>query len=288
LRWPAFTTRDDVAMCAAASEDGRRTDELRSTFRQLHEHGLFVMPNPWDIGSAKLLAHLGFQALATTSSGHAASLGKYDQQVTRDEMVEHVTVMTKAVDVPFNVDSERLFADTPEGVAATVDLLAGAGAAGCSIEDYDPSTRSIDSIDVATERVRAAAEAAHRHGITLTARAENALYRANDLADTIRRLCAYRDAGADVLYAPGLSNIDDIARVTREVDAPINVLALPKGPPTAALAEAGVRRVSTGGALAWAAYGALVRGARELIDSGTSSYALDGLAAADRKAFERS
>src|SRR4051794_10166588 len=158
--------RDDVAMCAAARDADPRIDELRSTFRALHAHGLFVMPNPWDIGSAKLLAHLGFPALATTSSGHAASLGKYDQQVTREEMLEHVAVMTKAVDVPFNVDSERLFADSPEGVASTVELLAEAGASGCSIEDYDPATRTIDDIDVAAERVRAAAEAAHRHGIT--------------------------------------------------------------------------------------------------------------------------
>src|SRR4051812_46907694 len=268
--------REDVEM---------RADELRSTFRALHGDGLFVMPNPWDIGSAKLLAHLGFPALATTSSGHAASLGRLDQNVSRDELVEHVSAMTEAVELPFNVDSERLFADTPEGVAVTVELLVEAGAAGCSIEDYDPATRSIDGIDVAAERVRAAAEAAHRHGITLTARAENHLHRANDLDDTIRRLCAYRDAGADVLYAPGLANIDDIARVVREVDAPINVLALPSGPSTHALADAGVRRVSTGGALAWAAYGALVRGARELLDAGTSTYAVDSLPVADRRAF---
>ena len=179
--------------------------DRRQRFRALHREGLFVMPNAWDIGSARLLASLGFEAIATTSSGHAASLGRADQDVSRDELLGHVEALVGAVDVPVSVDAERCFADDPAGVAKTVELLAEAGAAGCSIEDYDPATGSIDAIDVATERVAAAVEAARNHGLVLTARAENHLYGIDDLADTIERLVAYRDAGADVLYAPGWS-----------------------------------------------------------------------------------
>jgi 2-methylisocitrate lyase-like PEP mutase family enzyme len=262
---------------ATNAGDSSRINVTRDTFRALHEKGFFVMPNPWDIGSAKLLASLGFKALATTSSGHAASLGRTDQHVTRDELLAHVAAITNAVDVPINVDAERCFADTLDGVAETVGLLAEAGSAGCSIEDYDPAAGAIEDFGQAVDRVRAAAESAHRHGVMLTARAENHLYRANDLDDTIRRLTAYRDAGADVLYAPGLIDLDEIRRVVTETGAPINVLALPRGPSTKDLAEAGVRRVSTGGSLAWAAYGAMVRGALELLEQGTSTYASNGL-----------
>ncbi len=248
------------------------TDPRRRRFRDLHGAGTFVMPNPWDVGSAKLLAALGFPALATTSSGHAASLGRPDQHVTRDELLEHAAALAAAVDVPLNVDSERCFAADPAGVAATVELIAATGAAGCSLEDYDPAAAAIDDMAVAVERVGAAAEAARRHGLVLTARAENHLYGAGDLADTIARLRAYREAGADVVYAPGLADLADIARLVREVDAPVNVLALAGGPPVPELASAGVRRVSTGGALARAAYGAMLAGAKELLDSGTSTY----------------
>ena len=258
----------------------------RESFRDLHASGTFIMPNPFDIGSAKLLAHLGFPALATTSSGHAASLGKHDQQVTRDELVDHVHAISSAVTVPINVDAERCFADTPAGVAETVTLLAEAGASGCSIEDYDPGRKAIDSVEVAAERVAAAAEAAHAHGVLLTARAENLLYRAGDLADTIARLNAYSKAGADVLYAPGLTSLDDIAEVVRSVDRPINVLARPTAPSVPEMATVGVRRVSTGGALAWAAYGALARGAAELLESGTSTYSTSGLSRRHRSAFD--
>jgi 2-methylisocitrate lyase-like PEP mutase family enzyme len=253
----------------------------RDRFRQLHERGLFVMPNPWDIGSARILASMGFPALATTSLGHAASLGKVDQTVTRDELLTHVATIVAAVALPLNVDAERCFADDPAGVAETVSLLAEAGAAGCSIEDYDPARAAIDDIGVAAERVSAAADAAHTHGMLLTARAENALYGIDDIDDTIARLRAYRDAGADVLYAPRLTEAEQIRRVVHGTDAPVNVLAMRHGPSVPELAELGVRRVSTGGPLARAAYGALRRAAEELLGPGTSTYQDDALTSDD-------
>ena len=253
----------------------------RERFRALHESGLFVMPNPWDIGSARLLASMGFPALATTSLGHAASLGKPDQGVTRDELLAHVEVLAAAVDLPLNVDAERCFADDPAAVAETVTLIAEAGAAGCSIEDYDPARGTIDEVDVAAERVAAAVEAAHRHGMTLTARAENHLYGIDDIGDTIARLRAYRSAGADVLYAPRLTDAGQIRQLVEATDAPVNVLAMRHGPPVSALAELGIRRVSTGGPLARAAYGALRRAADELLRHGTSTYQDDAITSED-------
>ena len=203
------------------------------------------MPNPWDVGSAKLLASLGFEALATTSAGLAWSLGKLDQHVTRDELVAHVAALAAATDLPLNVDSERCYPDDPGGVAETVRLLAGAGAAGFSVEDWNPVGGTIDPIDVAAARVAVAAGAAN--GLVLTARAENHIHGVDDLDDTIARLLAYRDAGADVVYAPGLSTVEQIAAVVTAVGIPVNVLALPNGPTVAELASTGVRRVSTGG-----------------------------------------
>lgn len=253
------------------------TNARRDRFRELHAAGLFIMPNAWDAGSARLLASLGFPALATTSSGHAASLGRLDQRVGRDELVAHVAQLTVAVEVPVSVDAEGCFPSDPGGVAHTVQLLCDVGAAGISIEDYDPSTGQIESTTVATERVAVAADAAHRHGAVLTARAENHLYGVDDLDDTVARLQAYRDAGADVVYAPGLRGLDTIGRLVADVDAPVNVLAGPKVPPIDELAAAGVRRVSTGGALAYAAYGAMVTAAQELRDLGTSTYTSAGL-----------
>ncbi|MEU4423462.1 isocitrate lyase/phosphoenolpyruvate mutase family protein [Actinoplanes sp. NPDC024001] len=247
-------------------------DSLRDRFRALHDSGTFLLPNPWDVGSGRLFESLGFVALATTSSGLAASLGKRDQQVTRDELVAHVAALTAAVDVPVNVDAERLFADTTDGIIESVELLAAAGASGISIEDYDPSEDCIETVAAGAERVAAAAEACGRHGIVLTARAENHLYGRTDLDDTITRLLAYRDAGADVLYAPGLTGRAEIARLVDAVKAPVNVLAMGAGPSVAELAELGVRRVSTGGALAWAAYGAARDAARELLESGTTTF----------------
>ena len=257
----------------------------RDRFRQLHERGLFVMPNPWDLGSARILASMGFQALATTSLGHAASLGKVDQTVTRDELMAHVATLSAAVDLPLNVDAERCFADDLAGVAETVSLLAEAGAAGCSIEDYDPATGLIDALAVAADRVAAAAEAAHREGMLLTARAENALYGIDDIDDTVSRLRAYREAGADVLYAPRLTDPEDIRRVVEALDAPVNVLAMRHGPSIPELAALGVRRVSTGGPLARAAYGALRRAAEELLGPGPSTYQDDALTSDDLDRF---
>jgi 2-methylisocitrate lyase-like PEP mutase family enzyme len=254
--------------------------ERRARFRALHEREqLFVMPNPWDAGSARLLASAGFEALATTSAGFAWSLGKHDQHVTRDELVAHVAELAVATPLPLNVDSERCYTDDPGGVAATVALLADAGAAGFSIEDYDPATGRIDDVSVAAERVAAAAEAAHRlpQPMVLTGRAENHIRGVDDLDDTITRLIAYRDAGADCLYAPGLTDIDEIGSVVAAVGAPLNVLALPPGPTLAELSSAGVRRVSTGSLLAGAAYGALMVGARELLADGTSHYGERGV-----------
>jgi len=254
--------------------------DRRARFRALHAGDrLFVMPNPWDVGSARLLASCGFEALATTSAGFAWSIGKHDQGVSRDELVVHVASLAEATSLPLNVDSERCYPDDPGGVAETVALLADAGAAGFSIEDYDPATGGIDPTDVAAERVAIAAEAARRlpDPMVLTGRAENHIRGVDDLDDTITRLIAYRDAGADAVYAPGLRDLDQIAAVVEAVRVPVNVLALPSGPTAAELASVGVRRVSTGSSLAAAAYGALIAGARELSIDGTSRYAEGGV-----------
>jgi 2-methylisocitrate lyase-like PEP mutase family enzyme len=254
--------------------------DRRARFRALHDgEELFVMPNPWDAGSAKLLAACGFQALATTSAGYAWALGKLDGQVTRDELAEHVALVAEATPLPLNVDSERCYPDDPGGVAETVALLAEAGAAGFSIEDWDPATGRIDDVEVAAERVAIAAEAAHglSEPMVLTGRAENHLRGVDDLDDTIARLVAYRDAGADAVYAPWLRDLDEIATVVRAVGAPVNVLAVPGGPTIGELASVGVRRVSTGSLLAASAYGALVAGANELLEQGTSLYTEGGV-----------
>jgi 2-methylisocitrate lyase-like PEP mutase family enzyme len=263
--------------------------QRRTTFFDLHARDqVFVMPNPWDIGSAKLLAGVGFEALATTSAGFAWSQGRDDYGVTRDELVEHVRAIAAATDLPLNVDSERCFADDLDGVAETVGLLHDAGAAGCSIEDWNGPAGQIDPIEVATERVAAAAAAAHRPGdpLVLTARCENFLHGIADLDATIERLVAYAGAGADCVYAPGLHQVDQIRKVSdtlRAVGVPINVLAVPGGPTVAEIGEAGGRRVSIGGSLASTAYGAMMVGARELLDSGTSTYLATRLTAEDRR-----
>jgi 2-methylisocitrate lyase-like PEP mutase family enzyme len=251
-------------------------DTRPSRFRELHERDrLFVMPNPWDIGSAKLLAHLGFEALATTSAGLAWSLGKLDQRVSRDELVAHVAALAEATPLPLNVDSERCYPDDPGGVAETVSQLADAGAAGFSIEDYDPVAGRIDDVGLATERVAIAAEAAHDRPdpLILTGRCENHIRGVDDLEDTIARLIAYRDAGADCVYAPGLRDLDRIRALVEAVGIPVNVLALRGVPAVTELESLGVRRVSTGGGLAAAAYGALLAGAQELQTEGATSYA---------------
>ncbi|MGF1662903.1 MAG: isocitrate lyase/phosphoenolpyruvate mutase family protein [Kineosporiaceae bacterium] len=255
----------------------------RERFAGLHVAGCFVLPNAWDVGSARILASLGFPAIATTSSGHAHALGRLDQHVSVDELLDHVSALVAAVDVPVSVDAEDGFADDADGVARLVHALAERGAAGLSLEDYRPG-RGLLPPGEAVERVAAAADAARAHGLTLTARAENHLYGVTDLDDTVERLVAYRDAGADVLYAPGLADHDMIRRVVAAVGAPVNVLLLPDGPTVSELTAAGVRRVSTGGWLARTAYGALARAARELRDEGTAGF-LDGmLTAEDRSA----
>jgi 2-methylisocitrate lyase-like PEP mutase family enzyme len=190
-------------------------------------------------------------------------------QVSRDELLQHVAAMTAAVDVPFNVDSERCFAEEASGVAETVAALGDAGAAGCSIEDWNPATSAIDEFDVAVARVRAAADAAAARGVLLTARCENHLHGVTDLDDTIRRLCAYRDAGAPAVYAPGLADLRMIERVVTTLAVPVNVLLLPGGPTVAQLAQVGVRRVSLGSALAGVAHGAVVQAAQQLLTHGT-------------------
>lgn len=245
-------------------------------FLALHRSGTpLLMPNPWDPGSAKLLVALGFQALATTSSGFAATIGRLDGAVTRDEALVHGAAVAGAVEVPVSGDLENCFADEPEGVAETIELAIGSGLAGGSIEDF--TGRSDDPIygaALAAERVAAAAEVAHRDGLrfVLTARCENHLHGRIDLAETIARLQSYQEAGADVLYAPGVLTLDDVRQVVTSVDRPVNVLALPGGPTVAELAEVGVARISVGGAFAFAALGAVVEASRELQEQGTYGF----------------
>ena len=246
---------------------------LARRFLDLHHgDGPLLLPNPWDIGSAALLASLGFEALATTSSGYAATLGRLDGSVTREEAIAHSAAIAGATDLPVNGDLENGFADDPEGVAQTVRLAVDAGLAGCSVEDFtgrddDP----IYELGAAAERIAAAAEAAG-DDLVLTARSENYLHGRPDLADTIARLQAYQEAGAHVLYAPALRQIEDIRSVVASVDRPVNVLALPGAPTVSELAEAGVSRVSVGGGFAFAALGALVAAGRELLDEGTYGF----------------
>jgi 2-methylisocitrate lyase-like PEP mutase family enzyme len=267
--------------------------DLTQRFLSLHRSGSpLLMPNPWDRGSARLLESLGFKALATTSSGFAATLGRLDGGVTREEALAHAAQIVDAVDVPVSADLENCFADEPAGVAETVRLAVDAGLAGCSVEDYSgPESDTIYDAGLAAERVAAAAEAAHAgpQKLVLTARAENHIHGRDDLADTIARLQRYREAGADVLFAPGVRDLDTIRELVSSVDLPVNVLALPGMPSVAELADAGVSRISVGGAFAFAAYGAAAAAGRELLDSGTYGYwerAAAGAQAA-RTAFRR-
>ena len=243
------------------------------TFLDLHRPGdPLLIPNPWDLGSAKLLEAAGFAALATTSGGFAATLGRLDGSVSRDEAIEHAAAIVSAVEVPVSADLENCFADEPSGVADTVRLALDAGLAGCSVEDHRPrSDEPIYELGLAQERVAAACEAAKRGDVRLviTARAENFLHGRDDLDDTIKRLQAYQQAGADVLYAPRLTRIDDIRSVVSSVDRPVNVLALPGVPAVKELASAGVARISVGSGFANVAWGALLRAADELRSSGT-------------------
>lgn len=245
-------------------------------FAELHHgDGPLLLPNPWDVGSAKLFASLGFRALATTSSGHAATLGRLDGGVSRDEALAHAATIVNATELPVSADLENGFADDPSDVAATIGLAVKAGLAGCSVEDFtgredDP----IYPVDLAVERVAAAAEAAHRGPVrlVLTARSENYLHGRPDLDDTIARLQAFEEAGADVVYAPGLTEADDIRRLVKAVDIPVNVLALPSVPPASELAALGVKRISVGSAFSRVGIGAVADAAREFLDAGTYGF----------------
>lgn len=248
-------------------------DDRRREFRRLHHTGCFVLPNPWDLGSARLLAGLGFPALATTSAGFAWSLGRADNHITLDQALDHLRAMVGGVDLPVNADFEGGFAVEPAAVGANVLRATATGVAGLSIEDStgDPFQPLYD-FDLAVARVRAARAAidASGTGVVLTGRSEGYITGRPDLTETIRRLRAYAEAGADCLYAPGLSSRSAIAAVVSAVaPRPVNVLIGAEGASVADLAALGVRRISVGGALARAAWGGFLEAAREIAHQGT-------------------
>ncbi|HMI29447.1 MAG TPA: isocitrate lyase/phosphoenolpyruvate mutase family protein [Gaiellaceae bacterium] len=240
-----------------------------AAFRALHEGDPFIIPNPWDAGSAKVLARLGFKALASTSSGFAFTRGRQDGDVTLDEVIAHTRELDGATGLPVSVDLEHGYGPAPENAARAVARAAEAGAAGGSIEDYDPAGRIYD-LSHAAERVAAAAEAARSSGFVLTGRAENHIRGNPDLDDTITRLQAYEQAGADVLYAPGLATVDEISAVCAAVSKPVNVLARPHLT-MRELTDAGAQRISVGGALAWVAVAGLISAAEDMRDRGDFS-----------------
>ncbi|HVB91856.1 MAG TPA: isocitrate lyase/phosphoenolpyruvate mutase family protein [Acidimicrobiales bacterium] len=245
-------------------------------FRQLHQPGTpLLMPNAWDVGSAVLFATLGFEALATTSGGFAVTRGRHDGALSRTEVLAHVADLAGATDVPLSADLENCFAHDPDGVAATVTEAVACGVAGCSVEDFSGlADQPIYELDHAADRVRAAAEAAHAGPVpvVLTARAENYLRGRPDLGDTITRLQAYQDAGADVLFAPTVVDPADLRQLLGAVDRPVSVLVVPGAPTVGELAQLGVSRISVGGVIAVAAYGAAVQAVTELRTQGTCGY----------------
>jgi 2-methylisocitrate lyase-like PEP mutase family enzyme len=248
-----------------------KQEEKAEAFRALHGGEAFVLPNPWDAGSARVLATLGFKALATTSSGFAFTLGRPDGGATLDEVIEHAATLDRATNLPLSVDLENGYGPDPESAALAISRVAAAGAVGGSIEDYDPDGH-IYGFDHAVERVAAAAEAARglSFPFTLTARAENHIRGVSNLQDTIARLQAFEQAGADVLYAPGLRSAEEIGAVCQAVSKPVNVLALP-GLSLSEIVAAGAQRVSVGGGLTWVAVGALADAARTIRDRGDFS-----------------
>jgi 2-methylisocitrate lyase-like PEP mutase family enzyme len=246
-------------------------EQKAAAFAALHRGEAFIIPNPWDVGSAKVLEALGFKALATTSSGFAFTLGRQDGGASLDELVEHVGALARATRLPISVDLENGFGPEPEAAANAIERAAGAGAVGGSIEDYDPRGW-IYPLDEAVERVAAASETARRLSFpfTLTARAENHIRGNPDLDDTIARLQAYDRAGADLLYAPGLRSGDEIRAVCEAVSKPVNVLAH-RGLSMDEIAAAGARRISVGGALTWVAVNAMAAAAGKMLHDGDFS-----------------
>lgn len=267
--------------------------EKARTFRELHQRKhAFVIPNPWDIGSARLLAHYGFEALATTSMGYAFSRGQCDGTLNREETLSYAATICGASDLPVSADLENGFGDSPEAAAETIRLAAAAGVVGGSIEDATGRKENpIYEIGLAVDRVRAAMEAARAlpFPFTLTARAENYLHGRPDLKDTIKRLQAFQEAGADVLYAPALASRDDIAAVVGSVDRPVNVVMGLRGVQLSVteLSAIGVKRISLGSALYRSALGEFLRAAREIKEQGTFTFAADAAKAADVSAVFR-
>jgi 2-methylisocitrate lyase-like PEP mutase family enzyme len=266
-------------------------DQKYETFRALHERpGAFVIPNPWNAGTARILTALGFEALATTSAGYALAVGRRDSAagLTREEILENARDIVEATHLPVSADLEDGFGRSPQMCAETIRLASDIGLAGGSIEDAtgDPQD-PIYEFQLAVDRVAAAAKAAHDCRFMLTARAENFLHGRPDLHDTIRRLQAFAEAGADVLYAPGLPSLEAIREVCASVSRPVNVVMGLKGATfsVAELAAVGVKRVSVGGALARAALGAFVRAAREVKDRGTFTFAADAIPHAEAKGY---
>ena len=246
------------------------------TFAQLHQQpGAFLIPNPWDIGSAKVLQSMGFKALATTSSGLAYTLGRADGEVTLEEKLTHCSALAQNTTIPINADFENGFADDPETVAVNLLKVASTGIAGCSIEDYSRDSHRLYDFTLAVERVQAAIEAVATLKIPfqLTARAENLLRGVDDLDDTIKRLQAFEAAGANVLYAPGIRSLQQLQQVTSAINAPFNVLApfIPDASVTE-FAAAGAKRISIGGALNWAAVAPLLKAGQEMIAQGTFTW----------------
>ena len=265
--------------------------EKGRNFQALHERKrAFIIPNPWDIGSARFLQSLGFEALASTSAGFAFSIGKSDGSVGREAMLTHAAALASTTDLPVSADLENGYGDSPAETAETVRLAAKAGLAGCSIEDVPQGRGKLPyELELAAERVRAAAETAHSLSFpfTLTARSENFIVGRPDLRDTIARLQAFQEAGADVLFAPGLKTQEDISAVIRSVDRPVNVIMGLPGVSLsfAELSELGVRRISVGSSLMRTAFGAFMRAAQELHTQGTFSYAEGAVKGAELNAL---
>ena len=264
--------------------------DLGRRFLELHVKGTpLLLANAWDAGSARLLASLGFEALATTSGGHAGTLGRHDGKVSRDEALAHARDLTAATELPVSADLEKGYADEPGDVAETIRLAGETGLAGASIEDYTGNPdEPIYPAELAAARIEAASEAARAAGLVLTARCENHLHGRVDLADTIERLQSFQRAGADAVYAPGLSDLEEIRQLVAAVDVPVNVLCLPNGPTVKELASVGVARISVGSAFFNVAMSALADAAREWREQGTHGFwqAAVGGMAVTREAFE--